>query len=211
RAYLPIPEAGTAYDLTDDMAAISDIAVGSHCLSRYWGEMQEASWGDPGGRLYRWDLAAEATNVESFPHTSDTGSKWLTNGDGVAGATEGFRFAACNADDEFALTIAPVGQGESKGDVFTFSPAVVANNRIDPFNASGGVLDAEDRDQFMIALISGSPNDDAIDGGDLDNDFHSSIYLIADDHREDPNAGFDIPGIGGLTAPGSHAHFMRLP
>src|SRR5690606_5435036 len=99
----------------------------------------------------------------------------------------------------------------SKGDVFTFSPAVVANNRIDPINASGGVLDAEDRDQFMIALISGSPNDDAIDGGDLDNDFHSSIYLIADDHREDPNAGFDIPGIGGLTAPGSHAHFMRLP
>src|SRR5690606_39991746 len=35
--------------------------------------------------------------------------------------------------------------------------------------------------------------------------------LIADDHREAPNAGFDIPGIGGLTAPGSHDHFMRLP
>src|SRR5690606_6151980 len=108
RAYLPIPEAGTAYDLTDDMAAISDIAVGSHCLSRYWGEMQEAYWGDPGGRLYRWDLAAEATNVESFPHTSDSGSKWLTNGDGFAVATEGFRFSACQSDDEFACTIAPI-------------------------------------------------------------------------------------------------------
>ena len=211
RAYLPIPEPGTAYDITDDMAAISDIAVGSHCLSRYWGEMQEAYWGDPAGRLYRWDLAAEATDVESFPHAADSGSEWPTNADGFAVADAGFRFPACQSDDEFDCTVAPIGEGGSKGDVFTFSPAVVANNRIDPINASGGILAKEDRDQFMIALVSGSPNDDAIDGGDLDNDFHSSIYLIADDHREQPNGGFDIPGIGGVTAPGSHPHFMRLP
>src|SRR5690606_15454317 len=104
-------------------------------LSRYWGEMQEAYWGDPGGRLYRWDLAAEATNVESFPHTSDSGSKWLTNGDGFAVATEGFRFSACQSDDEFACTTAPIGQGESKGHVLTVWPAVVASQRIGPINA----------------------------------------------------------------------------
>src|SRR5690606_33312972 len=56
RAYLPPPDPSTIYDTIDDYAVVSDIAVGSHCLSRYWGEMQEAYWADPAGRLYRWDL-----------------------------------------------------------------------------------------------------------------------------------------------------------
>jgi hypothetical protein len=34
RAFVPVPEPDTIYDVEDDMAAISDIAVGSHCLSR---------------------------------------------------------------------------------------------------------------------------------------------------------------------------------
>jgi len=214
RAYLPVPALGTVYDLTDDVAAISDIAVGSHCLSRYWGEMQEAYWGDPAGRLFRWDLATEIGDPTVFPHKADSGSKWQTNAKDFAVAVEGFRFSACQSKDEFACTIAPIGQGGSKGDVFTFSPAVVANNRIDPIEGAGlgVVLPESDRDQFMLALVSGSPNDDAIDGGDQDNDFHSSIYLIADDHRGPAaHAGFNIPGVGGVTAPGSHAHFMRLP
>lgn len=212
RAYLPVPEPGSVYDVTDDMAAISDIAVGSHCLSRYWGEMQEAYWGDPAGRLFRWDLATEIGDPTVFPHAADSGGgKWQTNAKDFAVAVEGFRFSACQSKDEFSCAVAPIGQGGSKGELFTFSPAVVANNRIDDINSPGEILDEGDRDQFLLALVSGSPNDDAIDGGDLDNDFHSSIYLIADDHRAEPNGGFDIPGIGGVTAPGSHAHFMRLP
>jgi hypothetical protein len=64
---------------------ISDIAVGSHCLSRYWGEMQEAYWADPAGRLYRWDLGTETSNVTAFPHTADGGgSSWPINSDQFA-------------------------------------------------------------------------------------------------------------------------------
>ncbi|MFO7562685.1 MAG: hypothetical protein R6X02_08565 [Enhygromyxa sp.] len=214
RAFMPVPESNTLYDVEDDMAAISDIAVASHCLSRYWGEMQEAYWADPAGRLYRWDLATEIGDVESFPHEADSGSKWLTNPDDFAVAVEGFRFSACQGKDHFSCSVGPIGQGGSKGDLFTFSPAVVANNRIDPINKPPeDVLPESDRDQFLIALVSGSPNDDAIDGGLSDNDFHSSIYLIADDHsdNQDPHGGFDIPGIGGITPPGGHSHFMRLP
>ena len=211
RAYMPVPPADTVYDVHDDVTAVSDIAVSSHCLSRYWGEMQEAYWADPAGRLYRWDLAADIDDVESFAHAGDSGSKWLTNPDDFAVAVEGFRFPACQGDAEFSCSVSPIGQGDSKGDVFTFSPAVVANNRIDDIDDPGDTLAIGDRDQFLVALVSGSPNDTAIDGGDEDNDFHSSLYLIADDHRADPHAGLDIPGIGGVTAPGSHAHFMRLP
>src|SRR5690606_27565268 len=32
RAFMPVPEPDTLYDVEDDLAAISDIAVGSHCL-----------------------------------------------------------------------------------------------------------------------------------------------------------------------------------
>src|SRR5207237_1376495 len=35
---------------------IVDPAVGSHCISRYWGEVQETYIADPNGRLFRWDL-----------------------------------------------------------------------------------------------------------------------------------------------------------
>ncbi|HVI02356.1 MAG TPA: hypothetical protein VM869_26775 [Enhygromyxa sp.] len=209
RAFMPVPE--DTYDVEDDSAAISDIAVGSHCLSRYWGEMQEAYWADPAGRLYRWDIATNATDVDSFPHEADSGSKWQTNADDFAVAVEAFRFPACQSDDEYQCSIGPIGSGDNKGDVFTFSPAVAANNRIDDIDDPGDILPVNDRDQFLIALVSGSPNDTAIDGGDEDNDFHSSIYLLADDHRADKNGGFDIPGIGGLQAPGTHPHFMRLP
>jgi hypothetical protein len=173
--------------------------------------MQEAYWADPAGRLYRWDLATDEGDIESFQHEADSGSKWLTNADDFAVAVEAFRFPACQSDDEYACSIASIGSGDSKSDVFTFSPAVAANNRIDDIDDPGEILGVGDRDQFLIALVSGSPNDTAIDGGDEDNDFHSSIYLIADDHRADKHGGFDIPGIGGTTAPGSHSHFMRLP
>ncbi len=211
RAYLAPPDPDTIYDEIDDLTAVNDIAVGSHCLSRYWGEMQEAYVADPAGRLYRWDLAAETSNVDAFPHTGDSGGTWPVDGDGFALATEGFRFPACQGTDEYSCTVGTLGAAGVKGDVFTFSPAIVANDRIDTIDDPGDVPDLTERDQFLIALVSGNPNDTVVDGGDDDNDFHSSIYLIADDHRLDSAGGFDIPANGVATAPGSHAHFMRLP
>jgi hypothetical protein len=212
RAFLEPPDPDSIYDVADDYAAVSDIAVGSHCLSRYWGEMQEAYWGDPAGRLYRWDLATETSDVTAFPHTSDGGgSKWEVNPQQFALAKESVRFAACQGEDDFSCSVGSVDSG-GKGDVFTFSPAVVANNRIDEINDNGGVLEAGERDQFLIALASGSPNDTVLDGGDDSNDFHSSIYLIADDHRvPNSNEGMSIPANGPVTPPGTAKGFMRLP
>ncbi|KIG13947.1 hypothetical protein DB30_07363 [Enhygromyxa salina] len=212
KAFMGVPAANTTYDVADDYAAIADIAVGSHCLSRYWGEMQEAYWADPAGRLYRWDLATDVSNVTQFAHAADSGGAvWPLNPQGFSLATEGFRFPACQGLGEFSCAINPIGVGGSKGDVFTFSPAVVANNRIDEINNPGTILPIGDRDQFLLALVSGSPNDNKIDGGDDANDFHSSLYLIADDHRVDQHGGFDIPANAPATAPGAHAHFMRMP
>ncbi|NVB38695.1 type IV pilin biogenesis protein [Pseudenhygromyxa sp. WMMC2535] len=212
KAYLAPPASGTTYDTDEDVAAVSDIAVSSHCLSRYWGEMEEAYVADPAGRLYRWDLATETSNVSSFPHAADSGGTWAKDGQGYALATEAFRFPACQGTGDFSCTINAIGSVGTKGDVFTYPPAVVANNRIDSIEDPGELLAEEDRDQFLIALVSGSASDAAVDGGDEDNDFHSSIYLLADDHRS-PNeaAGFDIPTNAPATAAGDHSHFMRLP
>lgn len=210
KAYVPRINDGTTYDISDDVTAVGDVAVSSHCLSRYWGEMQEAYFNDPAGRLFRWDLAAGISDVTQFDHVADSGGTWQIDGNGYAVATEAFRFPACQGTDEFSCSIGPIG-GSQKGDVFTYPPAVAANNRIDSITDPGGTLDSGDRDQFLIAMVSGNPNDDVVDGGDPDNDFHSSIYLLADDHRQDPEEGFDIPTNAPTTSPGSHAYFMRLP
>ncbi|MCA9697768.1 MAG: type IV pilin biogenesis protein, partial [Myxococcales bacterium] len=176
RALLPLPTTGTTFDAEDDLTAVADVAVTSHCLSRYWGEMQEAYYADPAGRLYRWDLAAATSDVDSFPHVADSGGKWALDDQGYAAAKEAFRFPACQGDGDYACTIGPIAANGNKGDVFTFAPAVISKNRIDGVDDPGSVLPLGDRDQLLIALASGNPNDAAIDGGDDDNDFHSSIY-----------------------------------
>ncbi len=211
KAFMTPPLANTTYDVLDDIAAIGDVAIGSHCLSRYWGEMQEAYWADPAGRLYRWDLAAEVGDVKAFPHEADGEGTWLENGQGFAVAKESFQFPACQGTDDFACSISAIGGSGNKGDMFTYAPAVAANNRIDDIDNPGDALPETKRDQFLIALASGSPNDTTIDAGVKDSDFHSSIYLMVDDHRDDAKAGFDIPGLGETTQPGAHPHFMRLP
>ena len=114
RAY--VPPVSDTYDINDDVTQASDIAVGSHCLSRYWGEMQEAYWADPAGRLYRWDLATGISDMTEFPHDGDSGgAPWPVNPQGFALATEAFQFPACQGEDEFACTINPIGVGGSKG------------------------------------------------------------------------------------------------
>ncbi|MEE9386206.1 MAG: type IV pilin biogenesis protein [Nannocystaceae bacterium] len=189
---LPAPS-GTTYD--DTYGAVVDMTVGTHCVSRYWSEMQEAYILDPAGRLFRWDLGRETD------HAADSGETW--DGDAVPLAT----FRACQGEEEFDCTIA----SDNKADPFFYAPAVSSIDRIDDDGDVSGNVDASKRDQFLLAMVSGSIYDDATDGNDETNDYHSSIYLIADDHRNDAHDGLSIPQGGGTTAAGTETSFFRLP
>ncbi len=188
---------GTLWDrLAGDgeFGLVSDIAVGTHCVSRFWAEAQEAYVADPSGRLFRWDLGRE-TN-----HEADSGGRW----DGAAKPVATFGSCvgsgqACSVDMEI-------------GEPFVFAPAVTANDRIDDISAVGGSADPAGQDQFLVAMVSGSPSDSAINPAD-DNRFHSSLYLLVDDHRDDPHEGFDIPsGTPTLSTGdvGTHPSYLRL-
>jgi hypothetical protein len=185
--------------------ALVDPAVGSHCLSRYWAEMQEAYIADPAGRLFRWDLGATG-NV--FLHDADSVDNWGGN------AQASVRFPAC----EGTGTECTVDPG-NRGDVFVFAPAVSASNRIDDYTAVANGTVNDEVDQFLIALASGTSADETIDGRDPENAFHSSIYLLVDDHRTDSHEGFTIPAgapksIGADTVAGAtftgEAGYMRM-
>ncbi len=172
--------------------AVTDPAVGTHCKSRYWAEMQEAYVADPAGRLFRWDLAAE-TN-----HEADSGGPW----NGLAKTVTGTYFPACQGAGDTCTVAA-----NNRGDVFVYPPAVSASNRIDDnFSAFEDLGQGED--QFLVALISGSAFEDTIDPGAQGNDFHSSLYLLVDDYRGDKTQGFQIPAgapksFGGTLAEGA--------
>ncbi|MGH1343500.1 MAG: type IV pilin biogenesis protein [Nannocystales bacterium] len=163
-----LPAEGDVYE--DVFGAVVDPSVGSHCMSRYWAEGQEAYIADPAGRLFRWDLGRDVEPL-SFKHDDDSGDDpWGTD------AEELVSFPACTGTGD-TCTVSPA----NPGDPFLFGPSVSAFNRID--DISGGALDpVEENDQFLIALVSGSPNEDTLDGGDEENDFHSSLYLLVDDH-----------------------------
>lgn len=189
------------YDDLDDYALVSDPAIASQCQSGYWGEMQEAYLADPYGQLFRWDLGLD--NALNFPpdHDADSGLKWAGNG---TFAVPLHRFRACQGTGS-SCTVSSGG----KGDVFTFSPAVIARDRIDQSDQPGWDLNKDD--QYLLALNSGSPFDDVIDGGIDDNDFHSSLYLLIDDHKNNPpHEGLTIPGIGVTNNPGDSATFLRM-
>ncbi len=157
--------------------ALVDPAIGSHCLSRYWAEMQETYIADPAGRLFRWDLGRDTA------HEADSVDIWGPNAQAVV------RFPAC----EGTGTECTVDAG-NRGDVFIYPPAVSSSNRIDDFSAVAAGSIVDERDQFLVALASGSPYEDTIDGGQATNAFHSSIYLLVDDHRNgDKHLGFTIP------------------
>lgn len=181
RAALPV--APNVYE--DTFGSVVDPSVGSHCISRYWAEGQEAYVADPAGRLFRWDLGRGDTGPLSFKHDDDSGDgEWGTI------AEELVRFPACTGTGD-SCTVNP----SNPGDPFLFGPSISAFNRIDDIN--GGALDpVEENNQFLIALVSGSPNDNTIDGGDETNDFHTSLYLLADDHGPAATSddGLSVPG-----------------
>ncbi len=194
-ADLPIPTQ-PAYESM--FAAVVDTAVGTHCVSRFWGEAQETYIADPAGRLFRWDLK------EGFAHEADSGSgRWNTNSDiAMPVAT----FSACEASS------APCNISSGNfADPFLFPPAVVSINRIDeiPGNSGSGIGD-DDQDQFLLAMVSGSPYDDTLDANDTSVDFHPSMYILVDDHRGvNKHGGFNIPTEIARVPVGSNATFMR--
>jgi hypothetical protein len=159
--------------------ALVDPAIGSHCLSRYWAEIQETYIADPAGRLFRWDLGAVGN---TFPHDADSEAVWGGNAQPVV------RFPACEGTGAECTV-----NTNNRGEPFVFAPAVSASNRIDDYTAVANGTVNDERDQFLVALISGTPNDETIDGADPQNAFHSSLYLLVDDHRSDTHEGFSIP------------------
>ena len=174
-----------------EYGSIVDPAVGSHCRSRYWAEKQETYVVDPAGRLFRWDLGADAN------HASDSGGKW--NGQALSLA----EFPACTGAGATCSV-----KANNKRDVFVFGPAVTALNRID--TGQTGNPDTTYDDQFLIALASGSPNEDKIDWSVEGNDFHASLYLLVDDHRTDKKGGLSVPTGAPKAPPGSNAAYMRV-
>ncbi|MEM6290144.1 MAG: type IV pilin biogenesis protein [Myxococcota bacterium] len=178
RAAMPAPT-NDVYESA--FGAVVDPSVASHCLSRYWAEAQETYIADPAGRLFRWDLGRGTAPLD-FKHDADSGGgPWGSTAEPV------FTFPACTGTGT-SCTVNP----SNPGDPFLFSPSVTAFNRIDDVN-SGGVADVEENNQFLVALVSGGPNEDTLDGGEEDNDFHSSLYLLVDDHSTPGDEGFIIP------------------
>lgn len=199
RARIPLPADQTL--LYESQAAVTnDIAVTSHCLNGLWAEMQEAYFVDPMGGLYRWDLGVQGSTRD---HAADSGQRWATNViGGEPTAVPAFRFRACQG----AGASCSVDTSTGKYDSFTFGPAVAASGRF-----SEAPEDQTETNEFLIALVSGSTDDDAIDAGRSGNDFHSSIYLLVDDHATAPeHGGFSIPNGGDKTAGVTDPSFFRV-
>jgi hypothetical protein len=191
-AVLPPVDPTTLYEPV--FGTVTDVAVGTHCLSRLWAEMQEAYVVDPAGRLFRWDLGRE-TN-----HAADSGGVW-GNAATPALATP---IPAC----EGAGATCTVNPG-NRAETFTFAAAVSSNDRLDDITSVSTAAPIAPTNQFLVALAGGSPADDALRVGPGAS-YQSSLYVLVDDHTSDPTAGFDVPAGAPKTAPGAHASFMRV-
>lgn len=178
----------------DDFGAVVDPSVSSHCISKFWAEMQEVFVTDPAGRLFRWDQGRDTA------HVADSGGVWGTEAQPV------FTFRACEGAGDTCTV-----DGSNPGDAFVFAPAVTANDRIDDPSAASTAEPPQGIDQFLLALVSGSPYEDTLDHTLEGNEFHSSLYLLVDDHSGgDPGEGFSIPADGGKVDPGAAAGYMRI-
>lgn len=184
----------TAFE--DAFGLVGDSAVATHCLSRFWGEAQETYIADPSGRLFRWDLG------RTTAHEADSGGPWGSTAEPVA------QFRSCTGSGS-TCGVAAAGPGEP----FVFAPAVTANDRIDDVASTGSGASPGGIDEFLIALVSGSHTDSAVNPNDDSNRFHASLYLLADDHRGDAATGFDIPpGAPKMAVAdiGTYPGYMRL-
>ena len=202
-SYVELPEVThTTYETA--YGTLVDAAVGTHCRSRLWAEAQEAYIADPAGQLFRWDLGRGKVDTAQ---AADSGTQWVT--------TPGNLGAAVAATASVPYLPACVGAtapctvvGTNPGDPFLFPPAVSSNDRLDDFFAAS-LQPVPETDQFLVALISGSPADDSLPAT---TNFHSSLYLMVDDHTgANQNTGFTIPAGAPPTAPGTDANFMRVP
>ncbi len=191
-AVLPPVDPDDTYE--PSFGTVVDPAVGTHCLSRMWAEMQEVYIADPAGRLFRWDLGQETA------HAADSGGLW-NNAAQMALDTP---IPACEGTGD-SCTVNPANRAES----FTFPPAVTSTDRLDDITSVTTAGPLSPSDQFLLALIGGSPADDAL-RGTIGEDYQSSIYLLVDDHSGDASGGFQVPAGAPKALPGANANYMRM-
>lgn len=202
RARVPTPSDATLrYE--PDAAVVNDIAVATHCLNGMWGEMQEAYFADPMGGLYRWDLGL-GPGLATLDHAADSGRAWASNlVGGIPTADPAFRFRACQGSGDSCAVDISGGKYES----FVYGPAVAASGRFSDFAG-----DQRETNAFVVALASGALNDDSTDVARTNSDFHSSLYILVDDHSAGANehGGFNVPNGGDLTGGVTDPAFFRI-
>ena len=162
-----------------NFGALVDPAVGSHCLSRFWAEAQETYIADPAGRLFRWDLGRDTA------HAADSGGTWGDGGTAAVVDSDAPFFPVClGAGDTCSISVG------SPGEPFTYAPSVSGRDRLD--NVTGTTIPP--KDEFLVALVGGSTKDGEINGITTGLTYHSSVYILVDDHSEgDAGDGFEIP------------------
>jgi hypothetical protein len=190
-AALPAVDPDDTYEPA--FGTVVDPAVATHCLSRLWAEMQEVYVADPAGRLFRWDLGRETA------HAADSGGVW-----GTAATPAIDMIPACEGAGG-TCTVSPGNRAET----FSFAPAVTASDRLDDITSVSTAGPLTPTNQFLLALIGGSPSDDALRDGPGAS-YQSSIYVLVDDHADTPTGGITVPPGAPKTAPGTNANFMRV-
>lgn len=192
-AVLPAVADGDAYEAS--FGTVVDTAVGTHCLSRLWAEMQEVYVADPAGRLFRWDLGRETA------HEADSGGVWGT----AANMALPTAIPACQGPGDDCTVDAG-----NPGEPFTFAPAVSSNDRLDDITSASSPGPLAPSDQFLVALAGGSPADDTLHREGTGALYHSSLFILVDDHRSDPEAGLQVPAGAPLAPPGTYDDYMRV-
>jgi hypothetical protein len=192
--YAVMPAVDPSDTFEPAFGTVTDVAVATHCLSRMWAEMQEVYIADPAGRLFRWDLGRE-TN-----HEADSGGPWGT----TATSALSEPIPACEGTGD-TCTVDPGNRAES----FTFPPAVTSNDRLDDVTSVSSAGPTTPTNQFLLALVGGSPSDDALREGPGAN-YQSSLYILVDDHAADKPGGITVPAGAPKTAPGVNPSFMRV-
>lgn len=190
-AVVPAVPASELYE--PSYGTIVDPAISSHCLSRLWAEMQEVYVADPAGRVFRWDLGRDTA------HVADSGGLW-----GTAATAAIPAIPACTGGLNNCSIVA-----SNPGEPFSFAPAVTSNDRLDDITSASSAGPLTPSDQFLVALAGGAPADDALHEGD-GLEYHSSLFVLVDDHSADPTAGFTIPAGAPKTDPGTDAAYMRM-